>query len=414
MGECNELITAYLDRVRAPALEEAGGEEDDDARDPLDTIDNGVVTITRAVMAVTVDPRKYPQQNSAMDARLFGALIGKSDLARDAVDAVDMMMDVFNDGPRAVMYYKGKKAGAEAKKEVEMNDLSPSRIPAGAELERIESFDSGVGMPWRESVALSHALVLGGTQVISAADATAAGWKSDPRQHQQFRDRKKLRISTYGEQLDARDGLAYSEWLLQASYALDDGGWAIASAVLNKFVAKLRRATIDQGAPELFVAYMEQIMTRIVHMPIRRAAPLDPQLFQDYVLAVRSTSNKKDDAELAAAALEIKMLKEQNAELVKSHHQTASRIGQMEKAIKSLDSKADDGSAKPSLFSMGTGRQFGHQGAGTSQQIGPPSDANPCNKCGAPDHFARECPHAPAEAAKLKTEHEARRAGKTV
>ena len=44
--------------------------------------------------------------------------------------------------------------------------LSPLGIPEGDELARIESCDQGVGMSWRESVALRHVMVLGGTQAI--------------------------------------------------------------------------------------------------------------------------------------------------------------------------------------------------------------------------------------------------------
>jgi len=416
--ECREAVAAYLE------WEPAEGEEDPfGGRDPFVRVTGGVLQITRVLLAVSTDTEDYPtDDNSKYSARLFGELVGKAsaEMTLPMLRALDTYMELARDGNgQNEQYKKAKKEAAEMRKEEDRAPKSVSR----EEISRIES-RAGLGMPMSEAVALRHSLVLGPGHVIGRDAAEKPGaWDIDPHSIGSFKDRKKLRLQTYGEMLDGKCGVSYASWLNEIALSLNRAGWNHASSTLMRFVQELSMVTIQRGQPELFVAYMERFMQGIMIKPMRAEEPLDQGLLNLYVFSAPkpSVSSGGGGAPKPVAAsqgqgadLDAKYSEKFDA-LCKQNEEYHKAMQRMESKIGAMSTKLDkpDPGAGGSRFSGNP--QFGFQpGLHGGRVIGPPSELNPCDRCGGADHFARECTMPAAEAAKAKAEREAERKAKGI
>lgn len=156
---------------------------------------------------------------------------------------------------------------------------------------------------------------------------------------------------------------------------------ATAAAHLMLFINKLSKMTFDQGMPGLFLDYCEEHFEQYKGEGLASAAnPLDQAILTETVLAEK---NKSRDTDQKMDKV-IEALEAQNVTLTNSVKSSRGEVSALASKLAQLE------------------KEIGNKKSGK-----PPSEDNPCQFCGSPDHFIRDCPKKKESDARKKAAAEA-------
>ena len=213
--------------------------------------------------------------------------------------------------------------------------------------------------------------------VPTLAEIEAEGYGSDPGQWQSAKEGRKNGKPNLNTFLKTRDAAGYRAMVSRgATRMAANGAYSTGAAQLMLFVNKLSKITFDQGMPGLFLDYVEEHIELHKGQGLASASnPLDNNVLTETVLAEKNKVLAND------------------ARLERVMEQMESMGSNFEQKLKSKMGEVNMLASKIA----GMERQMG---AGPTR--GPPSKDNPCQYCGAHDHFIRDCPKKKEADAKKK------------
>ena len=363
-------VTAMIERYL-----EGGDHSGFGRRNPFDKFSGGggAAGLAKALAAhVTVED--CPDQDTRYSAMLFGQLVGSSALEPPDRTMVKIFMEIaYEDNVTA--FNRGLVVAKESVRAAEPKaGTHGGSIPSKQEAATIEATK---GMRWQEVVVVSSVLFSG--TVPTLAEIEAEGYGSDPGQWQSAKESRKNGKPNLNSFLKSRDAVGYRAMVSRgATRMAANGDYSTGAAQLMLFVNKLSKMTFDQGMPGLFLNYVEEHIEMHKGQGLASATnPLDTNVLTETVLAEKNKAMAHDD--------KLERVIEQVESLGTSIDQKMkSKMGE----VSSMASKL-----------AGLERQMGDR---TGPGRGPPSKDNPCQYCGAPDHFIRDCPKKKEADAKKK------------
>ena len=331
-------------------------------------------------LSVNVKTADCPDGDSAFSAMLFGKLVGAAKIEpRDRIK-LQMFMEVAYE-EHVSRFNKGLALEKQAAREVDSAAGAGShggKVPEKAQVKAIEELK---GMPWPACVAVSAVLFSGA--VPTEAEIEREGYGSDPAQWESAKVARKQGRPNLLNYIKSRDAEGYRAMITKGATRMAAAPrLATAAAHLMLFINKLSRMTFDQGMAGLFLDYCEEHFEQYKGEGLASAAnPLDQAILTETVLAEKNKSRDTDQKmDKVIEALEAQNLSLSNS--VKSSrgevNALASKVAQLEKEL-----------------------------AGKKTGKGPPSEDNPCQFCGSPEHFIRDCPKKKEADARKKASAEA-------